>query len=339
MVNSHGFLSQPNGAADEDKLDWADLGPVSQADAEYEEWEALVNSHGFLSQPDADIIDEDKLDWADLGPVSQADAEYEEWEALVNSHGFLSQPVVGACEYEKLVSADLMAAPLTTKEYAEWEELVNSYGFLSFPDTSIPLAVWQELSDVDLYLALLPRGGIPRNERRIVYVFVDHSNLTIVGIPADMRVLTAHIEQYGIRRKSFVAGTGLTHATMPGNSYEIVCNIQPGRPENGLPDIALINRAYDIVDEHERNGIPPETLVLCTGDGNNENGTRNGRRFSFPAVARYAISRGWKVVIYSRNGRCNARLIALANDMPHMVTLFSITNASIRLYRRPKDLN
>ena len=167
-------------------------------------------------------------------------------------------------------------------------------------------------------------GNVPNPIHR-VHVFLDHSNLTVAryATPANFATLHAHIEMYGNRVVNYIAGTGVDRVRLPGVPYTVLANVRQGSAEHGIPDIALILRAYDTVELHRRHGVAPGVIVLCTGDGNNENRTdRRGRPLSFPAVARHAITEGWKVVIYARDGTCNSRLKRIVDERPDAAALF-----------------
>ena len=209
--------------------------------------------------------------------------------------------------------------PSSNPQLDEWIDAVNSY---SMP--SVPRDMMDWLSETHLVHVLFPAIPIHAFERRKAHVYVDHSNLTVsrYAAPVNLVVLHAHIDSYANRHTRCVAGSKLTPHTMPGPSYQIVCNVRNG-PERGLPDMVLIKGIYDLVDNFHAWGQSPETIVLCTGDGNNENrDTYRDRQLSFPAVVRYAIRAGWKVIIYAREGCCHNRIRNLAIDFPNVVALF-----------------
>ncbi len=145
--------------------------------------------------------------------------------------------------------------------------------------------------------------------------------------PASINSIVAHINGFSTAiQEAIVAGSGLTtHKTLDLNLFKPVLDMPPGQKENGEPDKELIRQSYGLVDDGLARGLDPHLLVLCTGDGNNENKKDDrGRRLSFPAVAEYALRHGWRVVIYARVGMCNHKLVNLSKSNPSHCALFYI---------------
>lgn len=99
--------------------------------------------------------------------------------------------------------------------------------------------------------------------------------------------------------------------------------------------------AEDLVDEFlhaqamrivlNRQDDPPgeNTLVLCTGDGNENHGFSN-----FVEVARNTARRGWRVEIWSWRHSRSRKYDALTREFPHLVTLHDLDNSADRLIFR-----
>lgn len=145
--------------------------------------------------------------------------------------------------------------------------------------------------------------------------------------PASINTIVAHINSFSTAiQEAIVTGSGLTtHKSLDLNLFKPVLDMPPGQKENGEPDKELIRQSYGLVDDGLARGLDPHLLVLCTGDGNNENKKDDrGRRLSFPAVAEYALRHGWRVVIYARVGMCNHKLVNLSKSNPSHCALFYI---------------
>ena len=187
------------------------------------------------------------------------------------------------------------------------------------------------LRDTLFLQSALTCDSLDASERQTTYVALDHTNMVVckrntLARPASLAAITRHIKDYSnVIREAIVAGTALTtHRTLDLTLFRPVLDMPAGQPENGETDKELIRQSYDLIDDAHAKNAAPQTLVLVTGDGNKGNGRENGRVLSFPAVARHALTHGWKVVIYARIGHCNKELVTVSQQNPARCALFYI---------------
>ena len=183
------------------------------------------------------------------------------------------------------------------------------------------------LRDTLFLQCALTCDSLDASERQTTCVALDHTNMVVckrntLARPASLAAITRHIKDYSNAiREAIVAGTALTtHRNLDLTLFRPVLDMPAGQPENGETDKELIRQSYDLIDDAHAKNAAPQTLVLVTGDGNKG----NGRVLSFPAVARHALTHGWKVVIYARIGHCNKELVTVSQQNPARCALFYI---------------
>lgn len=95
-----------------------------------------------------------------------------------------------------------------------------------------------------------------------------------------------------------------------------ICNFEKGED---LVDEFLHAQAMNIVMERHGDRPGENTLVLCTGDGNDNHGFSN-----FVNVARNSARMGWRVEVWSWQHCSSHNFVSLAQEYPDRVHLISL---------------